>query len=520
MVKRKRKNIGILFFIIAAIILCGCQRQTMSESGEQGGKTLVFGDTTFNSENGISDINPHNSGGGWGCIRYGVGETLFRFTDTMEIVPWLAESLENIDENTWKLVIKDEIRFSSGRKLNAAAVKKCLEALVDHHSRAAGDLHIQKMAAEGQVLTITTGEPVPALPNYLADPYSCIIDMEEGTEKGIVCGTGPYKAIALETDKSLTLIKNEDYWDGTPQIDTILVQNISDGDTLTAALQTGEIDAAYGLPYLNYPLFQNDDYGFSGCETSRVFFAAMNYKSSVTGDPAVRKAIAMGIDKEGFVKALLNGNGNVAAGVYPESFSFGGNAVTAETYNLEKAKKILEKAGWRDTNDDGIREKNGQPLVIRWLTYPSRQELPLLAEAAQATLGEIGIKVEINNTPNHNTIKKDLSAWDVYASAMVTAPTGDPSYFFSYHCLESSSQNDGMYYNNKLEKLAKKMSRTFDVEKRNNLAIKMQQIILDDNGYVFVAHLRMNMVFRKNVRGLHAHPCDYYEITVDTDIND
>ena len=61
-----------------------------------------------------------------------------------------------------------------------------------------------------------------------------------------------------------------------------------------------EIDAAYGMPYASYPLFENEDYTFSSCATSRAFFAHMNFASPVIQDAAVR-AIAMGIDKEGFV---------------------------------------------------------------------------------------------------------------------------------------------------------------------------------------------------------------------------
>ena len=65
-------------------------------------------------------------------------------------------------------------------------------------------------------------------------------------------------------------------------------------------------------------------------------------------------------------------------------------------------------------------------LTIRWLTYPSRQELPLLAESAQATLKEIGIDVDINCTANRREFLADMTSWDIYASAMVTAPSGDP----------------------------------------------------------------------------------------------
>lgn len=63
------------------------------------------------------------------------------------------------------------------------------------------------------------------------------------------------------------------------------------------------------------------------------------------------------------------------------------------------------------------------------------------------------------------------------------------------------------------------MSRTFDAKERAKLATEMTQVILDDNGFLFVSHLKMSMVSGKGVSGLVAHPCDYYEITVDLDKN-
>lgn len=479
-------------------------------------KSFVLGDTTFNPENEEPDINPHNTYSGWACIRYGVGETLFKYSDSMEIQPWLAKEYENVDELTWKITLQDGVKFSSGREMTGEAVKKCLEHLIEVHERAKGDLMIDTITAEGQTITIRTTEPKPTLLNYLSDPYGCIIDMEAGiTEAGIVAGTGPYIAESLVSGEQLNLVKNQEYWDGEPGFDDITVRTISDGDTLTMALQSGEIDAAYGMPYASYPLFENENYTFSSCATSRAFFAHMNFASPVIQDAAVRKAIAMGIDKEGFVNTLLEGNGYAAVGTYPDSFSFGGDAVTAESYDPEGAKKVLEEAGWTDSDGDGIREKAGQELKIRWLTYPSRQELPLLAEFAQATLKEIGMDVQINSTADHNSIRTDASAWDVYASAMVTAPTGDPEYFFTTHCLDSSMVNNGQYHSDKLEQLEAEMAKTFDPDKRGELAVQMQQIILDDHAFVFCSHLKMSMISKATVTGLVAHPCDFYEITVD-----
>lgn len=337
----------------------------------------------------------------------------------------MASEYKLKDELTWEITLRDDVTFSSGRELDARAVKECFEHLIEVHSRARDNLKIENITADGQKLIIKTSEPCPTMLNYLCDPYSCIIDMQAGiTEDGIVTGTGPYVATELITDEELKLEKNASYWDGDPGFDNINVLTISDGDTLTMALLSGEIDAAYGMSYVSYPLFENENYSFSSTATARAFFLNMNFESTVIQDDAVREAIALSIDKQRFVNELLGGHGYTADGAFPQSFSFGGDAVSAEEYNPEKACDILEAAGWVDTDGDGIREKNGEKLTLRWLTYPSRQELPLLAESAQATLGAVGFDVIINSTADHNSIRTDSSAWDVYASAMVTAPTG------------------------------------------------------------------------------------------------
>lgn len=505
----------VLAFGLWLGVLTGCNGPEKAAAKEEK-KTFVFGDTTFNPENEEPDVNPHNTYAGWACIRYGIGETLFRYSDSMEMEPWLAAGYEIADELTWIITLRDDVAFTSGRKMDGEAVKECLEHLIEVHDRARGDLMIDTITADGQTVTIKTQAPKPALLNYLSDPYGCMIDMQAGiTADGIAVGTGPYRAVSLVSGEELKLEKNENYWNGEPGFEEIIVRAISDGDTLTMALQSGEIDGAYGLPYASYPLFQNEDYTISGCATSRAFFIHMNFESPVIQEAAVRKALAMGIDKEGFVNTLLDGNGYAAAGPYPANVPFGGGAVKTEGYDPEGARRVLENAGWADSDGDGIREKNGKKLEIRWLTYPSRQELPLLAEATQAALKDIGIAVSIQCTADHNRLRRDPGAWDVYASAMVTAPTGDPEYFFTTHCLDGSSANNGRYHSDRLEELEKELAETFDTARRGELAVLMQQAILDDNAFIFCSHLKMSMISRAGVTGLTAHPCDFYEITAD-----
>ena len=514
----KRTLAFIMTLILAIGLLAGCG--SPSSNDNDGKKTMVIGDTTFNSENWEETVDPHTTYNGWACIRYGVGETLVHYTDTMELEPWLAASWENDGNLTWTITLRDGVKFSSGRDMDAAAVKQCLEHLLENHDRAPMDTKITNIEADGLVLTITTSEPNPALMNYLGDPYGCIIDVDASDfENGIVSATGPYKVVDLVTDDHITLVPNEYYWDGTPKIDELTIRTLSNGDTLSAALQSGDIDAAYGMAYEAYPNFENSNYQFSSIQTSRAFFASMNMTSPIIQDDAVRKAIAMGIDKAGFVATMLDGHGVVANGAFPDGFStFGGDKITAEGYDPDGAKAALEAAGWVDTDGDGIREKDGTRLVVRWLTYPSRQELPLLAESVQASLKDIGIDVDINCTANRREFLADMTSFDIYASALVTAPSGDPQYFFTTSCLPEMSYNFGAYENEKVNALMDKLATEFDTAKRAQLAIELQQAILDDHGYVFCSFLQMNMISKANVSNWTAHACDYYEVTVDLDI--
>ena len=164
--------------------MTGCGNDKAASTGGQ--KVLTIGDTTFNSSNEEPDVNPHNAYAGWACIRYGIGETLIKYTDNMEIQPWLAVKWENPDELTWKFTLRDNVTFSSGRKLDATAVKQCFEHLVASNKRAAQDLKIASMEANGMELIIKTTEPKPALLNYLGDPYGCIIDVDAGFENGLL----------------------------------------------------------------------------------------------------------------------------------------------------------------------------------------------------------------------------------------------------------------------------------------------------------------------------------------------
>lgn len=509
----KKKLIAAV--LAGAVMISGLSVSVMADKE----KTFVYGTTGYSEEMGDAGLNPHDNYSGWSALRYGVGETLFKYNDNMEVEPWLATDYEFVDDTTVKIILRDGVKFSSGRTMDAQAVKECLENLVKVHDRAPSDMKIDHIEADGLTLTIYTTEPCPAIINYLGDPYGAIIDMEYGVQgeggNANVAGTGPYIAEKV-TPTQIDLVKNENYWGGDVKVDKVTVKSFSDGSALTAALQTGDIQGTYGLQYDNYVLFDgNPEYTINSCATSRCFFGQFNFESEIMQDQNIRKAIEMGIDKEGFCSVIMEGRGLPAKAAFPDSFSYGNEAVETVSYDPEGAKKLLEESGWKDTDGDGYADKDGQKLTIDWLTYPTRLEQPKFAEYAQATLKEIGIDVVVNNTSDHMTYAAD-GDFDVYVSSTTTAPTGDPEYFFTSTVV--GPKNYGKYENKEVTALTEKLHQAFEPEERAKLATELQQKILDDDGFFFVSHLNMGIVTKSNVKGMAAHPCDYYEITADLDV--
>ena len=496
----------ILAAIMSTALLtsgCGSDQAAAPSTNE---KTFTYGTIAYGVAMENTGTNPHESYSGWSTLRYGIGETLFKFNQSMELEPWLATDFEQIDDFTVKINLNPNAKFSNGKPVDGNAVKKCIEHLIANHDRAPSDLKIESITADEHSITIRSTEKTPALLNYLSDPYGCIIDVDAGFKDQIVIGTGPYKAVNV-TDTRIDLVANENYWGADkPKLDKITVKSITDGDTLTMAMQNGELDAVQGLPYSSLKLFKDDpNFKLSQTDTSRIYQAAFNFKTPALQDINVRRAISMAVDKHNFTDVLLSGNGTPAVGPFPANLPFGDQTVNTVPFDLDGARQLLNESGWIDSDGDGYVDRDGQNLELNYLTYTSRQELPLLAEMLQADLKKIGVKLNVNATDNYKTFLKS-GDYDMFSKAIVTAPTGDPEYYFTSHIVNGAVDNAGFYDSEEISQLEEQLHNTYGADNRSAIAIKMSQQVLDDCALIY-------FVMKNNVEGFSAHPSDYYEIT-------
>ena len=492
--------------------------------------TTTAGTTTSGSSSASSDrsvlrfagnggqlMDPANAYNGWPTIRNGVAETLFKLDDAMEAQPYLAESFTLSDDKlTYEIKIKDGITFQNGKPCDAEAVKKSLQRTLDMNDRAPDDLLIASMEADGQTLKITTSSPNPALINNLTDPYACIIDADAGTnfEENPI-GTGPYMVESFKEDVETILVPYDDYWQGKPGLSRLEVVAISDKDTMVAAMQSGDIDMAYGMSYEGQNMLKdNPAYKLLTTETSRVYKLYHNLNNKHLANANVRKAINMLVDKETYGSVVMNGFGAPAVGAFPENTIYG-EGLTATEYNVDEAKKLLEQEGYTDSNGNGTIDKDGEELNFRIVTYSSRAELPLIAEALQAQFKEVGIESSVSISENiSDDLKADL--YDIAPYAFVTMPTGDPGSYIHSVFGTGGGNNFGHYSNAEVDELIKQLDAEFDTDKRGEITRKIVKHILDEDIMCFMDRLKMSIVTTDKVTGVTPHPSDYYQITYET----
>ncbi len=504
--------IGLLAFAAA-----GCGGGDKKQAAAKD--TAKFGVTNF-----ADSLEPTDNYFGWVVMRYGLGECLVKFDEKMNSTPWLADKWSISDDKlTWTFHINDKAVFSNGNKVTGEAAAKSIQRTFDKAARAKSMFEYESITSDGQNVIIKTKQPVPTLPGMLGDPLFIIIDTSvtdrDYAKQGPIC-TGPY-AVKSYSKAKAEMVKNEKYWDGEVPFKAVDILTIDDPNTRAMALQKGEIDFAINIAAGDLQLFQNKDkFNISSIASLRDVLARLNVRPErPLGDLKVRQALLRSLDRVTYNKVLLKDT-FVPGGPYlPPSVDYDYDNLYKQDpnqYNPDSAKKLLEEAGWKDTNGDGFVDKDGKNLELDFIFYSGRAELPLYAEATQADAKKVGIKVNLKNV-DYNVLDGigRRGEYDMLISNILTLQAGDPEVFMKQYLMTGQEQNGSGYSNPEYDALCDKLSVEFDPAKRRALIIDMQKIILNDAASLVFGHPQTNMVSNKSVQNANILPCDYYWLTKD-----
>lgn len=505
----------ITAFLLTLLLLLGltaCGTTADTDTGNDPRSTFVFGGQ-------VGLVDPASGAYAWVGMRSGVMESLFRLDDSMQVQKNLVDEYSVSEDGlVWTIVLRSDVLFQSGNPMDAAAVKASLERICSMQSRAEKELNIASIEANNNTLTITTREPNPILPNCLCDPYAGIVDVKSLDADGsATVGTGPFKLTEYVENERLELDAFDGYWAGKPASRHVTIRSISDLDASTLALQKGELDACYGLPYDARSLFDGiSGFQISQAATSRIYKVYFNLEHEFTGDPNFRKAVCMAIDRMNYARILVNGAGTPTKSTFPETTAFSDEAALTNVpdFDMDGAKALLAQSGYTDTDGDGFLDKDGKKVSLQMITY-GRTGLPQTSQAIQSALRQLGMDVSLEQLDSTED-RGHAGTFDLSVYAEVTMPTGDPYSYMMNSYGTGGTNNFGRYSNAEADHLLSALAVEFDTSRRAEITRQIDRIVLSENAYCNIFHLNMYMAMKDTVEGLEQSPVDYYHINYKT----
>jgi peptide/nickel transport system substrate-binding protein len=313
-----------------------------------------------------------------------------------------------------------------------------------------------------------------------------------------VVGSGPYKLENWITGQSITLVRNDNFWnrDNVPQYPNKLIfKTIQDQTAALTALKNGEIDNMNVIKTEDFveALKTPEDYNLKKSLVGRPTYSyiAWNEKSPLFSDKKVRLALSHLIDRKTIIDKLLYGLAvPIQSHVYYKSDELNKNLAPIE-FDIEKAKQLLKEAGWEDTNGDGIIDKmiDGKRVDFKFTftnnQNPKRKQVLLVVIDA---LKKAGIQADIQDYEWSVFLdKQSKHQYDATYGAWVLGDgPSDPYQIFHSSQANDEGSNYISYNNPESDKIIEQLRVEFDPAKRKELIMRWQEIIYEDQPYTFL----------------------------------
>jgi len=318
------------------------------------------------------------------------------------------------DNKTITLKLRDDIVWSDGTPITAKDFLFTHEMLVNLKNAVVRtnpyDLMESVTAPDDRTVVITFKDPYApwlarlyqgVLPEHVLRPVfekDGNIDQAEWNRAPTV-GCGPYNFAEWESGSFARFVRNDNYWGNKPKIDEIFFRFVPDDASQIAALTNKEGDLGTFIAYSDIAGLEaagmKIEKVFSGYVEGIYFMEQPNLGSPAVKDVLVRQAIAYATNREAVTKDLLLGLTQVGI-TYWDNTPYEDPTLKPYPFDPEKAKQLLDQAGWKDTNNDGVREKDGKDLVLNYGT--TTREIRKDTQAVfQQNLADVGIKVNLLN---------------------------------------------------------------------------------------------------------------------------
>ena len=481
-----------------------------------------------------------------------VAESLVDHDVRLRTIPRLATSWDlSPDGRVLTFHLRSGVRFHDGAPFTSDDVKFTYERILDPSSHAVGRADSFQTVEtietpDASTVRVVYKEPyapalrswdVPILPAHLYRGQ----DFATAKQNRAPVGTGPFRFVSWEPGQQIVLEANREYWGAVPSIDAFVFRIMPSSDTALQALLAGEVhfarlspsqwaarhddpefrrrfqDVSYLPPFFYYIAWRGDG--------SNPYFA----------DPAVRRAMTLALDREGYVRSVLKGLGRVtaspfqdmlplatstqgrSAGAAPEGGAKGADRedrASAAPYDPQAAARLLDAAGWRLDATTGRRTRAGRPFKFTLLVFSGGEDHLQFSQVAQESLRRLGLEMTIERL-DWQTLWARLKSGSFQAALSGIVPTPDPDSL--YAMLHSSQiaggQNYAAYRDAEVDAWLDAGRRTLDVAAREALYRRVEARLAEQAPYAFLFGVSAPAVLSDRFERLEPSPLgilDYF----------
>ncbi|ACK66289.1 extracellular solute-binding protein family 5 [Rippkaea orientalis PCC 8801] len=556
----------VLLSVGSSFLLCACNpqpetptSQTTSQSENETLKLLYWQAPTI--------LNPHLSTGFKDSEASRITlEPLASYDNKGQLILFLAAEIPSVENGgiakdgksvIWKL--KQGIKWSDGTPFTAADVVFTHQFIANPKVGATSGnsyLNVEKVEAlDDYTVKVIFKQPTPSwdipfvggagmiLPRHLYEKYNGE-NARQAPNNLIAVGTGPYKVVDFKPGDVVVFEANS-YFREADKLGFKRIELKGGGDATSAAravLETGDADYAYNLQVEVPVLKQLEAAGKGklnsvfGGNSERILInlsdpnkattegerSSLQFPHPLFKDPKVREAFTLAVDRDTVAQQLYGITGKATPNVLVSPPEYN-SPNTKYEFNLEKAAKLLDEAGWKDSNNNGIRDKDGVEMQILFQTSvnPLRQKTQ---EIIKQSLQQIGVGVELksidasiffsSDPSNNDTVERFYADFQMFTSGNLNP---DPSTYMSNFTCQSipqkannwSGNNYARYCNPEYDKLWKEATQELDAKKRQELFIKMNDLLVNNFVLIPLVHRADVAGISNRLQGFELTPWDF-----------
>lgn len=495
----------IIAIMAATLFILGCSGEKETAKTEAPKEKVVV--VSQGSKPKSLDPNMYNEIPAL-AVTEQIFNTLFKVDENGNIVPELAESYEYTSPTELVIKIKKGVKFHNGDTLTVNDVVFSINRMLEKPaSRIMVEIIDKVDIIDDSTIKLTLKNSSAPLLFSLAHPLTAILNEKDTKAKGDVIatdpmGTGPYKFVSWGDGEKIEFVAFDDYFEGRPKIDKLVVRAITENSSRLAALETGEIDIAYSIAPIDADVvLNNENLELISAPTTSTEYITLNTTKAPFDNKDFRVALNYAMDKQGMADSVFMGKARPATSIVnPNVFGYSPEVPGFE-FNPEKAKELIAKSGI--TNPSFTLYVNDNAIRLQ------------LAQIVQANLKDIGVDMKIETLEWGAYLQRTAQGEHTAFIGGWVSGTSDADIVL-YPLLHSSSHggagNRAFYTNKEFDKEVELARETSDPEVRKEHYRNAQMILQEESPLIVLLYKNENVGINKRVKGFKYDPTTMHNL--------